>query len=127
MTIRWKGTDDEQYTVDTYIIMSYLVYIALFGAAVVFFLWLRDARIFYRTGYAGYRKAAYRGVLYGALALVGIAVTGWSSLELLGLGLILAALYLQGREAREKIWKNEGTMDRLLGNVPRTTVTRKEE
>ncbi|MDD1708290.1 MAG: ABC transporter permease, partial [Methanoregulaceae archaeon] len=33
--------------------MSYLVYIALFGAAVVFFLWLRDARIFYRTGLSG--------------------------------------------------------------------------
>ena len=55
--------------------MSYLVYIALFGAAVVFFLWLRDARIFYRTGHPGYRKAAYRGVLFGALALLGVAVT----------------------------------------------------
>ena len=107
--------------------MNYLVYIALFGAAVVFFLWLRDARIFYRTGFLGYRKAAYRGVLYGALALLGIPVTGWSSFELFGLGLILAALYLQGRETREKIWKNEGTMDRLLGKAPRTTATRKED
>jgi len=35
--------------------MSYLVYIALFGAAVVFFLWLRDARIFYRTGLSGFQ------------------------------------------------------------------------
>ena len=63
--------------------MSYLVYIALFGAAVVFFLWLRDARIFYRTGFSGYRKAAYRGIFFGALALLGVAVTIYS-LELPG-------------------------------------------
>jgi hypothetical protein len=107
--------------------MSYLVYIALFGAAVVFFLWLRDARIFYRTGFLGYRKAAYGGVLYGTLALLGVAITGWSSLELLGLALILAALYLQGREARENVWKMEGTMDRLLGKAPINTANRKED
>jgi len=106
--------------------MSYLVYIALFGAAVVFFLWLRDARIFYRTGLSGYRKAAYRGVLFGALAILGVAVTIFS-LELLGLGLILAALYLQGREEREKIWTTEGTIDRFLGNVPPGRGTRKRE
>jgi hypothetical protein len=105
--------------------MSYLVYIALFGAAVVFFLWLRDARIFYRTGYPGYRKAAYRGVLFGALALLGVAVTGWSSLEMLGLGLILLALYLQGREEREKVWKDEGTIARFLGKAPLNTAARK--
>jgi hypothetical protein len=105
--------------------MSYLVYIALFGAAVVFFLWLRDARIFYRTGYPGYRKAAYRGVLFGALALVGVAVTGGS--WAIGLGLILAALYLQGREPREKVWTDEGTKDRFLGKAPLNTAARKED
>jgi hypothetical protein len=42
--------------------MSYLTYVAVFGAAVTIFLWLRDARIFFRTGLAGYRKAAYWGV-----------------------------------------------------------------
>ncbi len=97
--------------------MSYLVYIALFGAAVVFFLWLRDTRIFYRTGLPGYRKGAYRGILFGALAILGVAVTIYS-LELLGLGLILAALYLQGREEREKIWGSEETLDRFLGKAP---------
>jgi hypothetical protein len=99
--------------------MSYLVYVALLGIAVVFFLWLRDARIFYRTALPGYRKAAYRGVLYGALALLGFAVT-FFSLELLGLGLILAALYLQGREVRERVWTGEGTLDRALGKAPRS-------
>ena len=39
--------------------------------------------------------------------------------ELLGLGLILAALYLQGKIEREKVWKDEGTLERFLGSVPR--------
>jgi hypothetical protein len=103
--------------VESFLNMSYLVYIAIFGAAVVFFLWLRDARIFYRTGFSGYRLAAYRGVLYGAIALLGVAVA-FFSLELLGLGIILAALYLQGREGRERIWTTESTLDRLLGKAP---------
>jgi hypothetical protein len=38
--------------------------------------------------------------------------------ELLGLGLILAALYLQGKIVREKIWRDEDTLDRFLGSVP---------
>jgi hypothetical protein len=98
--------------------MSYLVYVAIFGAAVVFFLWLRDARIFARTGLPGYRRAAYRGVIYGAIAILGVAVTYLTSLEILGLGIILAALYLQGREEKEKIWTTESTIDRLLGRTP---------
>ena len=39
--------------------MSYLVYVAIFGTVSVIYLWLRDARIFFRTGLPGYRKAAY--------------------------------------------------------------------
>jgi hypothetical protein len=97
--------------------MTYLFYIAVFGVGAVLFLWLRDARIFFRTGLAGYRKAAYHGVIYGALAIIGGACAMYS-LELLGLGLILAALYLQARVDREKIWGSEGTIERLTGNVP---------
>ncbi|OPX63680.1 MULTISPECIES: ABC transporter permease [unclassified Methanoregula] len=99
--------------------MTYLVYVAVFGAAVVLFLWLRDARIFFRTGLPGYRKAAYHGVLYGALASLGMMITLTTpAFEILGLGLILAALYLQGRIIREKVWNNEDTLDRFLGRVP---------
>jgi hypothetical protein len=98
--------------------MSYLVYIAVFGLAAVFFLWLRDARIFYRTGLPGYRRAAYRGVVYSAIAILGVAVAYLSSLELLGLGIILAALYLQGREKKENVWTTESNLDRLLGKAP---------
>jgi hypothetical protein len=99
--------------------MTYLIWVAMFGTAVTLFLWLRDARIFFRTGLPGYRKAAYHGVLYGALASLGSMVTlTMSAFELLGLGLILAALYLQGKIEREKVWKDEGTLDRFLGSVP---------
>jgi hypothetical protein len=98
--------------------MDYLVYVAMFGTAATIFLWLRDARIYFRSGLPGYRKAAYWGVLYGALATSGIFFTLFS-LDLLGLGLILAALYLQGRMEREKVWGNEGTFERFLGSVPK--------
>jgi len=97
--------------------MTYLTYVAIAGAAATIFLWLRDARIFFRTGLPGYRKAAYWGVAYGALAMLGVAFTEYM-LELLGLGLILGALYLQGRIEREKVWGSEGTLQRFLGSVP---------
>ena len=107
--------------------MSYLLYVAMFGAAVVIFLWLRDARIFFRTGLSGYRKAAYWGVLYGALATFGVICTMLLAAltEMIGLGFILAALYLQGRHKREPVWKKEGTLDRLLGSVARSGANKK--
>jgi hypothetical protein len=40
------------------------------------------------------------------------------SFELLGLGLILAALYLQGKIEREKVWKDERMLERFFGSVP---------
>ena len=98
--------------------MTYLIWVAAFGTAVTLFLWLRDARIFFRTGYPDYRKAAYYGVLCGALATLGLMVA-WTmdAFEILGLGLILAALYIQGKIVREKVWEDEGTPERLLGSV----------
>jgi hypothetical protein len=106
--------------------MTYLVYVAMFGTAATLFLWLRDARIFFRTGLPGYRKAAYYGVLYGALASLGLMVTlTMPAFELLGLGLILAALYQQGKTEREKVWKNEETLERFLGSVPKRRPNKK--
>src|SRR5512136_1785779 len=106
--------------------MTYLIYVALFGTAATLFLWLRDARIFYRTGLPGYRKAAYHGILYGALASLGSMVTlTMPAFELLGLGLILAALYLQGKIVRENVWKEEGTLERFLGSVSRQRANKK--
>ena len=98
--------------------MTYLSYVAIFGVAVLFFLWLRDARIFFRTGKPGYRKAAYQGVGFGALGLLGAMITIISeNWQILGLGLILAALYLQGRIQKEKVWTDEGTWQRFIGSV----------
>ncbi|AGB02333.1 hypothetical protein [Methanoregula formicica] len=106
--------------------MSYLVYIAIFGTAAVVFLWLRDARIFWRTGLPGYRKAAYWGVLYGALALLGLQIARYvTDFEILGLGLILAAIYLQTNREKEKIWKNEDTLTRFLGGAPLAKTNKK--
>lgn len=94
--------------------MTYLLYVAFMGTAGVIFLYLRDLRIYGRTGLKGYRKAAWRGVLYSALALLGSFFAFYGS-EIIGLGLILAALYLQGRVAREKTWTDEGPVDRFFG------------
>ncbi|HEX3001158.1 MAG TPA: ABC transporter permease [Methanoregula sp.] len=99
--------------------MSYLVYVAAFGTIAVIFLWLRDARIFFRTGFSEYRKAAYWGVLYGAVGLLGFQITWYmADYEILGLGLILGALYLQSNRKKENVWKNESTLERFLGSVP---------
>ena len=64
------------------------------------------------------------GVLFGALATLGIFVTLYG-LDLLGPGLILAALYLQGRMPREKIWVDETTIERFLGSVPKRRANKK--
>jgi hypothetical protein len=96
---------------------TYLLYVAVFGALVIAYLLLRDARIFYRTGLPGYRKAAYMGVLYTALGLLGIYFA-LAQAEFLGLGIILLALYIQGRGKREKVFgKDATTTDRLLGTA----------
>jgi hypothetical protein len=99
--------------------MSYLLYVAWFGAAAVAILWLRDARIFWRTGLPGFRTAAYRGVAFTAVALAGVGVSYIESLDVVGLGIVLLALYLQGRVERERIWTTESTLDRALGSAPR--------
>ncbi len=105
--------------------MNSLFLVALFGTAVVSFLWIRDMRIFYRTGLAGYRMAAYQGVLYTALALFGLMVTGsFESVNLIGIGLILLALYLQGKNTRERIWTDEPTWIRFFGRAPMRTERR---
>lgn len=101
--------------------MTYLLYVAAFGTAATFFLWLRDARIFYRTALSGYRKAAYQGVLYAALALFGFLLAySNQDFEFLALGAILLALYLQGRVPREKVWAGgESAAARFFGSAPR--------
>ena len=102
--------------------MSYLLFVALFGGGVVFFLWLRDARMFWRTGLPGYRSAAYRGVWCSTLALIGMLVALFGPVafdpEIIGIGIVMAALFLQGSVKRERVWKDEGKWDRFFGRAP---------
>jgi hypothetical protein len=99
--------------------MTYLVYVAGLGAAVTYYFWFRDARILLRTGLPGYRKAAYHGLAYATLALIAVDVAIILD-EIVGLGLILLALYLQGREKREKVFTpKDPALDRILGRAPR--------
>jgi hypothetical protein len=99
--------------------MTYLVWVAGFGALATYFLWFRDMRIFRRTGLPGYRVAALHGLAYVTLALVAVDLAAlWN--EMVGLGLILLALYLQGRDRRERVFSGgEPAFDRLLGKAPR--------
>ena len=98
--------------------MDYLVFVAGFGMAVTYLFWFRDARILLRTALPGYRAAAYHGVAYATLSLIALDVALiWD--PIVGLGLILLALYLQGREKREKVFSGgEPALDRLLGKTP---------
>ena len=97
---------------------TYLLYVTIFGVIGVAYLWLRDARIFYRTGDQTYRKAAYMGVLFTAFASMGVYFA-LQEAEFLGLGIVLVALYLQGRVERNKLFGPGATAtDRLLGTVP---------
>lgn len=108
---------------------TYLIYVGIFGCAVAAYLWMRDARIFYRTALPGYRKAAYYGVAYTALSITGVLFM-LSFMELLGLGMILLALYLQSAIVRERdrIWSaNSGTLDRALGKAVLQKAYRKSE
>jgi hypothetical protein len=100
------------------IAMSYLLFVAGFGVAVTYLLWFRDVRIFFRTALTGYRAAAYHGVVYATLSLIAINIALiWD--EIVGLGLILLALYLQGREKREKVFSDEPALDRFVGKTGR--------
>ncbi|HJJ54765.1 MAG TPA: ABC transporter permease [Methanocorpusculum sp.] len=107
-----------------------ILFIGIFGAAVVSFLWLRDARIFARTGAQGYRTAAYRGVLFTALGWLGCALCGLTeqTMYFLGIGCVLLALYLQSRVKKENVWQgNESAWTRFIGSAPRTVGNNKEE
>jgi len=98
-----------------------IFFVGLFGACAVSFLWLRDTRIFVRTGLPGYRKAAYQGVLITALAWFGCALCGMLDITLLylGIGLILLSLYLQSRIKKEDVWVgNESAWKRFIGSAP---------
>lgn len=110
-------------------IVDPITYIVAFGAIVVSFLWLRDTRIFVRTGIFGYRKAAYQGVLFSAIGWFASAIAGFSGTIFiyLGCGLVLLAMYLQSRIVRGDVWKgHESALQRLTGAAPIPDSRRKQ-
>ena len=108
-----------------FIAMTILFPVSLFGAIVCICLWLRDIRIWARTGLPGYRNAAKRGVLQSALASAGAGIVWfWPQVAILGTGVVLLALYLQGKEVKEKIWTNEPALTRFFGSAPRNNSKR---
>ena len=109
-----------------FIAMSILFLISVFGVLVCIFLWLRDIRIWARSLLPGYRKASIHGVYQTALATAGAGIVYlWPGVSILGTGVVLLALYLQGKEEREKIWTDEPAFTRFFGSVPRNN-TRSE-
>lgn len=108
-----------------FIVMSILFLISVFGVVVCIFLWLRDIRIWARSLLPGYRKASIDGVYQTALATAGAGIVWiWPHITILGTGIVLLALYLQGKEKREKIWTNEPALTRFFGSVPRNNTRR---
>lgn len=95
--------------------MSIFIYIAAFGFFSIIFLTLRDIRIFRRTKIESYRKGALRGMLAGALALVGLNVTVVN--PSVGLTITLVAVYLNGKGKREDVFGDAPLNKRVLGET----------
>lgn len=95
--------------------MSIYAYIAAFGFISIIFLTLRDIRIFHRTKIISYRKGALKGMIAGAVALVGMGAT--TDNPPIGLTIMLVAIYLNGKGKREDVFWNAPMIKRVLGET----------
>ena len=88
--------------------MSYLLYVAIFRrGGRDLSLAARCADLFFDRSFR-VPESGVLGRVVRALGTFGLLCTiAGDTFELLGLGLILAALYLQGRMKREKIWTGQ--------------------
>ena len=102
--------------------MMIYIYIAFFGFVSIIYQTLRDIRIFHRTKLVSYRKGALKGMIAGALALIGVAITADN--PLIGLTITLVAIYFNGKGKREDVFGDAPLLKRLLGE---TTVTYKKK
>src|SRR3990172_2050144 len=92
--------------------------IAAFGFLAIIFLTLRDIRIYHRTKIVSYRKGALRGMIAGALALVGMGVTAAHPQNpTIGLTITLVAVYLNGKGKREDVFGDAPMIKRVLGET----------
>ena len=100
---------------------SIFFYIAAFGFISIMFLTLRDIRIYHRTKIVSYRKGALKGMIAGALALIGMIVTMQSSDNLqmaqIGLTIIFVAVYINGKGKREDVFGDAPMIKRVLGET----------
>ena len=100
---------------------SIFFYIAAFGFLSIMFLTLRDIRIYHRTKIESYRKGALKGMMAGALALIGMIVTIQSPDNLqmaqIGLTIILVAVYINGKGKREDVFGDAPMIKRVLGQT----------
>ena len=90
-------------------------YIAAFGFVSIMFLTLRDIRIYHRTKIVSYRKGALRGMIAGALAIIGMGVT--IDNPQIGLTIILVAVYINGKGKREEVFGDAPILKRVLGET----------
>ncbi len=93
--------------------------IAAFGFVSIMFLTLRDIRIYHRTKIVSYRKGALKGMMAGALAIIGMVITVDN--PQIGLTITLVAIYLNGKGKREDVFGDAPVVKRVLGE----TITRK--
>ena len=90
-------------------------YIAAFGFLSIMFLTLRDIRIYHRTKIVSYRKGALKGMIAGALAVIGMGVT--IDNPQIGLTIILVAVYVNGKGKREDVFGDAPLIKRVLGET----------
>jgi len=90
-------------------------YIAAFGFFSIMFLTLRDIRIYHRTKIVSYRKGALRGMIAGALAIIGMGVT--IDNPQIGLTIILVAVYINGKGKRQEVFGDAPLIKRVLGET----------
>jgi hypothetical protein len=90
-------------------------YIAAFGFLSIMFLTLRDIRIYHRTKIVSYRKGALKGMIAGALAVIGMGVT--IDNPQIGLTIILVAVYVNGKGRREDVFGDAPMIKRMLGET----------
>lgn len=90
-------------------------YIAAFGFVSIMFLTLRDIRIYHRTKIVSYRKGALKGMVAGALAIIGMGVT--IDNPQMGLTITLVAIYLNGKGKREDVFGDAPMIKRVIGET----------
>lgn len=90
-------------------------YIAAFGFVSIMFLTLRDIRIYHRTKIVSYRKGALKGMMAGALSIIGMAITIEN--PQIGLTITLVAIYLNGKGKREDVFGDAPILKRVLGET----------